>query len=154
MISSRSRGIPYLISTRNADGARRLRAGATSDVDLRTLHVELRAAGASGAMQGQQLAAEQILAVCDAARDSDGLRAPVRDELSDSPSLAGGIVAVVRDLEPSAADATVGLGVGDLLHVDHQGALVRGVDDIGGGRGQGVAPEDFDGGAGAHGNDG
>ena len=89
-------------------------------------------------MQRNQLAPKQILAWCNALGDGNRLHTLVCNQAVDTPF--GAVECVLGDLEPSAADASVGLGVADLLQVGHYRALVRGVNDIVGSGGEGMAP--------------
>lgn len=56
-------------------------------------------------------------------------------------------------LEPSTADARIGLCVSDFLEIRHDGALVRGVNHVRGTGLECVAPDQFCGRAGLEGND-
>ena len=138
--SSRGKRGNYLICTWEADGGGSLGCSAAADVDLGTLHVQLRALAASRGMESNQLTAEQVLAVLDARRDSDGLNATVGNQLVHSPELGGGIIAFRRDLEPAATDTAISLRICNLLHVGHDWAFVGGIDDVGGGGSQSVTP--------------
>ncbi len=102
-------------------------------------------------MQGDHLGAEEVLAVGDAGRDVDVVEAAVGDDGAGAPLAV--VVAVLLDLEPSTADAGIGGGIADLLEVGKGRALVAGVHDIVGARGEGVPPDGLDRGAGGHGDD-
>lgn len=65
----------------HAAGEKRGRLGAGAQ----THHVELRAARAGGAVQGDELATEEVLSRCDALWDGDGLDTAVCNELVDTP---------------------------------------------------------------------
>ena len=74
-----------LVRARKTDGGRGLARAAGDDVDLRTLHVELRTGVATRRVQSNQLTAEQILAWRDAGWDGDGLLALVGDQTVNTP---------------------------------------------------------------------
>lgn len=120
----------HFVSTREADGVRRrLGARATNDVDLGTLGVELSTGVVAGAVQGDHLSAEQILAGCDALGDLDLVLALAVDDLLGAPDAVA--EAILLDLEPAAADSGVGGRVRHLLEVGQRRSLVRNVHDIG-----------------------
>jgi hypothetical protein len=73
------------VRARQTNRRRRLARARALDVDLRTLHVELRALCVARAVQRDQLAAEEILSWRDAGRDRDGLHALGGDEAVDAP---------------------------------------------------------------------
>ena len=102
-------------------------------------------------MQGKHLGAEEVLAVGNAGRDVDVVEAAVGDDGAGAPLAV--VVAVLLDLEPAAADARVRRSIANLLEVGQGRALVAGVHDIVGARGEGVPPDGLDRGAGGHGDD-
>lgn len=123
-------GAAHLVSTREADGARRrLRARATNNVDLGTLGVELSAGVVAGAVQGDHLSAEEVLARRDTLRDLDLVLSLAVDDLLGTPDAV--VEAVLLDLEPATADPGVGGRVRHLLEVGERGSLMRDVHDIG-----------------------
>lgn len=85
-----------LVRTRQTDRSRRLTRTPRSDVDLRTLHVELCTRITASRVQRDQLAAQQVLARRDAGRDSDGLLSLVGDQAVDAPF--GAVKGVFGDL--------------------------------------------------------
>lgn len=92
-----------LIRAGKTDSGRGLARAAGDDVDLRTLHVELRTGVATRRVQSNQLTAEQILAWRDARRDGDGLLALVGNQAVDTPLRA--VKGVFSDLILSAMSA-------------------------------------------------
>jgi hypothetical protein len=92
--------IRRLIRTRQAHTARSLASATTLDVDLRTLHVELRTLAARSAMQSDELTTEQVLSWRNALWDGDGLDTSVGDEAVYTP-FAAAVEAVFGDLEPA-----------------------------------------------------
>lgn len=80
--------IRRLIRTRQTHTRRRLTCTPTRNVDLRTLHIELRAARRTRAVQRDQLAAEKVLAWGDAGRDCDGLDSAGGNEAVNAPGCA------------------------------------------------------------------
>lgn len=93
-------------------------------------------------MESKHLSTEEVLAGGDAGGDLDAVAALAVDDLLGAPDTV--VVAVLLDLEPTAADTRVGGGVVDLLEVGHGGALVGDVHDVVGGRaggGEHVAPD-------------
>lgn len=74
-----------LVRSRKTDGSRCLARTAGDDIDLGTLHVELRSRVAASRVEGDQLTAEQVLAWRDASGDRNGLLALVGDKAIDTP---------------------------------------------------------------------
>ena len=102
-------------------------------------------------MQGNHLGTEEVLAVRDARRDVNEVVAAVGDDGAGAPLAV--VVAVLLDLEPTPTDSRVGQGVADLLEVGQRRALVAGVHDVAGARGERVPPDGLDGGARGDGDD-
>lgn len=125
--------ITHLVGTREADGVgRRLGARAPNNIDLGTLSVELSARIVAGAVQGNHLSTEEVLAGSNALRDFDLVLALPVDDLLGAPDAVA--KAVLLDLEPAAADARVSGSVRHLLQVGECRALVRDVHHVGRGR--------------------
>ena len=74
-----------LVRARQTDSGRSLARTAGDDIDLGTLHVELRAGVAASRVQRDQLTTEQVLARSNASGDGDGLLALVGDQAVDAP---------------------------------------------------------------------
>jgi hypothetical protein len=88
--------IAPLIRARQTNTRRRLARTTPRDVDLRALHVELGAGVGAGGVEGDEFAAEEVLARSNAGRDGDGLFALVGDEAVDAPG--GAVEGVFGDL--------------------------------------------------------
>lgn len=73
---------------------------AAGEVDLGAGLVELGLAGLAGGVQGEDLDAEQVLAVGDAGGDVEVDPAVVGEEVVDAPDAAVGVEGVFPDLEP------------------------------------------------------
>jgi hypothetical protein len=92
-----------LVRAREGDGGRGLARAAGDDVDLRTLHVELRTGVAASRVQSNELTTEQVLTGCNAGWDGDGLLALVGDQAVDTP--LGAVERVLSNLVLSVRSA-------------------------------------------------
>lgn len=78
-------------------------------------------------MEGNDFAADQVLAGGKVGGDGEGVLASIVDQVSDSPGLGRGIVSLRSDLGPDRAGAVV-CGVG--RDVDLDGTQVGGRDNV------------------------
>jgi hypothetical protein len=114
--------IILLIRTRERNRRRRLTRLPTRNINLRTLHIKLRAHARTGRMQRNQFTPQQILSRSNALGNRNRLHALVRNQPVNAPFRA--VKGVLADLEPASADTGIGLCVADFLHVGHDGSLV------------------------------
>lgn len=116
-------GVRQLVRAGEADTGR-VRASATSDLDLEARHVGLGLSNAG--VQSQNLRADEVVARGDVLGDREGSLAAVGVEDLGAPGGGGALVAVLGDLEEGARGG--GGGVRDLRHVDQDGAVVGAAD--------------------------
>jgi hypothetical protein len=131
-------GIASLVRAREADERRRAAAATVVDLDLGAGDVELGAAGAAGAVEGDVLRAEQVLARGQGLGEGHGDLGLARGGPADGGGGCDRFFLV--DLEPHVAAAVPGLGGlarGDFGHVELHGSRVRDAGD--GCEGDGVA---------------
>lgn len=151
-------GVVGLVGARQGDGLAGLEVAAASDLDLGAGAVELGATLAAGAVQSEQLNAEQVLARGDALGHVEVVPAAALDHAVDGPLATAGVEVVLGDLEPAQALVRAGGSVVDLGEPGGDGALVRGGDRVVNVVGELGAPEDVlpvvtDAGASGHADD-
>ncbi len=88
------------VGAREADSLRGGEGAGARDVDLGAGLVELSLVGLVGAVQSQDLNAQEIVAGGDALGDVEVDPAVVLDQVVDTPLLAAGVKGVLPDLEP------------------------------------------------------
>lgn len=119
--------VAALVGTWELDGRGGGSACGAGNADLHAAHVELGAGVAACAVQRDELAAEEVVAVGDVGGDLDVPVAGAGVEAVDGPYAAA--EALLLDLEPvEGAGGGGGGGVVDLGEVDDDGALVGGGD--------------------------
>lgn len=81
-------------------------------------------------MEGDELGAEEVLAVGEAGGDGDAVEAGVGDHIDYSPTVGCGVVTLFLNFKPAVPYSGVGGGIVDFLEVGDCWALVRGIDYI------------------------
>lgn len=95
-------------------------------------HIKLRPPNLARSMQRNRLGAHQVIARRDLAGDGELALAAVLVERVGAPELGARVVPLLVDLEPREARGARGGGVGDLGHVDDDGAEVVAADGLAG----------------------
>lgn len=123
-------GVVLLVGAGELDGLGGGKGTGAGDLDLGARGVELSTHVLVGAVEGEELDAEEVVAGGDALGHGEVVPAVALDHVVDTPDAGAGVVVVLGDLEPVDAGVGGGGGVVDLGEPGGHGAVVGGGDGV------------------------